>query len=153
MEKLIKALQSDYPRLTFVVGPNLCWSPGKQEIYYNPSGRIESMFGVLHEIGHARLGHHTYLTDVDLLQKEVLAWQEALRLAASYGVKLQEAHVQDCLDTYRDWIYRRSVCPGCSAAGVQDKDTRYVCLNCGNTWTVSKSRFCRPYRSHDKSQA
>lgn len=152
MEKLIEALKADYPGLTFVVGQHFCWSPGRQEVYYELSGKPESMFGVLHEIGHARLGHKGYKTDVDLLKKEARAWQEASQLARHYGIALNENHVQDCLDTYRDWLHKRSICPTCGAAGIQGSPNHYNCLNCTDTWEVSTSRFCRPYRSQHKSQ-
>lgn len=153
MEKLIKLLRSDYPELTFLIGTQLCWSPERQEIYYNPGGGKDSAFGVLHEIGHARLGHRIYKTDVDLLKKEVSAWEEALTLAKKYGIELKQEYIQNCLDTYREWIYRRSICPDCRSTGLQDLETRYRCLNCAAVWRVSASRFCRPYRSHNKSQA
>jgi len=146
MEKLIEALKADHPKLTFIVGTHLCWSPGKQEIHYEPSGKTESVYGVLHEMGHARLGHSTYSTDVDLLNKEVLAWEEALQLAVKYGIQLSEAHIQDCLDTYRDWLHKRSTCPKCGINGLQSAPQQYDCPNCGQKWQVTDARFYRPYR-------
>lgn len=147
MEELIKLLRSNYPGLAFVVGPHLCWSPDKQEIYYDPSAGIEGIFGVLHEVGHARLGHTEYTSDLDLLKKEVLAWEEARQVAKSFRQELSESHIQDCLDTYRDWVHRRSLCPRCSINGVQTAAKRYECLNCEHTWQVTDARFFRPYRS------
>ena len=151
MEKLLRKLRADYPNLTFVEGSLLCWSPEKQEIYYDPSGGLSSLYGVLHEIGHARLGHASYDSDIDLLKKEAEAWQEALRLAPLYGLELNSSHVQDCIDTYREWLYRRSTCPLCGAKGVQSGRT-YTCINCTNQWIVSSARFLRPYRRKQKAR-
>lgn len=152
MEKLIEALKADHPGLTFIVGAHLCWSPGKQEIYYEPSGQVETIYGVLHEISHARLGHSTYHTDIDLLNKEVLAWEEALGLAKKYGIELDETHVQDCLDTYRDWLHKRSTCPACGVKGLQSTALQYDCPNCGQMWQVTDARFYRPYRLSSKQK-
>lgn len=149
MEPLIKVLRKEHPELKFTEGDMLCWSPKTKEIHYCNSSDSGSILGVLHEIGHATLNHSTYKTDLELLQKEVLAWEQALKLAEKYQVPLQNApsHVEDCLDTYREWLYRRSLCPTCGMNGVQKTTTRYICTNCTFVWRVSPSRFCRPYRN------
>jgi hypothetical protein len=146
MKQLILELKKDYPRLNFVEGSLLCWSPHEKQIFYDPGAGVDGASGVLHEIGHARLEHYSYTSDVDLLQKEALAWQEALQLAQKYEVPLDASHVQKCLDTYRDWLHKRSTCPTCHAKGVQQSEVRYQCINCRTSWKVSNSRFCRPYR-------
>lgn len=146
MEKLVKQLQRDNPNLVFTVGEANCWSPQHNQILYAATDEQRDIAGLLHELGHARLGHQSFTTDVDLLQKEVDAWQEAVRLAERYGLTLDESRMQDCLDTYRDWLYRRSRCPACQATGVQQTARRYVCVNCGGSWEVSSSRLKRPYR-------
>lgn len=146
MEKLILSLKKDYPDLTFVEGSLLCWSPGKKQIYYKTTDDHRNVCGVLHEIGHARLEHSSYSSDIDLLHKEALAWEEALKIAERYSVELDDSQVQSCLDTYRDWLYKRSTCPNCQAKGIQKRLNTYICINCHNSWLVSNSRFCRPYR-------
>jgi hypothetical protein len=146
MEKLIHRLRKDHPELTFSSSTSLCWSPNNKEISYPAAADDSAFAGLLHEVGHARLGHAEYLKDMELLQKEVDAWQEALRLSETYGVTISRDHIEDCLDTYRDWVHKRSLCPSCHAAGLQQAETRYVCINCGHEWHVSASRFCRPYR-------
>jgi hypothetical protein len=51
------------------------------------------------------------------------------------------------LDTYRDWLYKRSICPTCTAKCLQQGDfVHYRCFNCHTTWRVTASRFCRAYR-------
>jgi hypothetical protein len=146
MEKLIKKIKRDHPGLLFNSGRSHCWSPDKGQILYAGDEHDHSIEGLLHELGHARLDHKGYVSDLELLQKEVEAWQEATGLASLYGVELDEEHVQDCLDTYRDWIYKRSQCPACKSTGLQENEQQYQCINCGSGWRVTSSRFCRPYR-------
>jgi ribosomal protein S27AE len=143
MEKLVHKLQKDHPELTFVAGQAVCWSPQNNHIFYSVENGED---GLLHEVGHALLGHHSYTSDVDLLSKEVDAWQEACVLATRYGITVDQEHAEDCLDTYRDWLHKRSTCPSCGTIGLQDAPKRYLCLNCHHTWHVSAARFCRPYR-------
>lgn len=146
MEKLINELKRDYPDLEFVEGEQFCWSPERKQIFYSITADSRAIAGLLHEVGHARLHHHTYKNDIDLLKKESLAWQEAVRLADLYGVQLNNDHIQDCLDSYRDWLHQRSTCPTCQCRGIQKTDAEYVCFNCKGAWRVTISRFCRPYR-------
>lgn len=146
MEKLILKIKQDHPGLLFNSGRSHCWSPEKGQISYAGGDKSHSIEGLLHELGHARLDHEGYVSDLELLQKEVEAWQEALGLAGLYGVDFDEDHMQDCLDTYRDWVHKRSICPLCASTGLQDGERQYSCLNCGHIWYVTASRFRRPYR-------
>jgi len=149
MEKLILRIEQDHPGLLFRPGRSHCWSPQHGQISYT-NGDTHAIEGLLHELGHARLAHENYTSDVELLRKEVEAWEEALCLAELYSVSIDEEHIQDCLDTYRDWVYKRSVCPHCRSTGLQQAEQQYACLNCGYVWKVSSSRFCRPYRRSSK---
>jgi hypothetical protein len=153
MESLVLRLKQDHPALTFKAGEAHYWSPKHGEIFYMDAGGAVNVAGLLHELGHARLGHHGFTSDMELLQKEVDAWQEAMRLAERYGVEISEDHVQDCLDTYRDWLYRRSRCPACEGTGVQQTPKQYLCINCSSSWQVSGSRLRRPYRLHTPRQS
>jgi len=149
MEKLIKRLKKDHPDLVFSPGQSHCWLPEQSQIYYaaETANRSHSTEGLLHELGHAHLKHKGYVSDLELLKKEVDAWQEALRLAKLYDVAFDENHMQDCLDTYRDWLYKRSICPQCGTKSLQQDDyVHYRCFNCHTTWRVTPSRFCRAYR-------
>jgi len=107
---------------------------------------------MLHELAHATLGHNSYETDFELLLLEVAAWDKAKALARDYGETIDDEHVQDCIDTYRDWLYQRSNCPACSTTSLQESAVSYKCFNCGSSWTVTASRFCRPYRLMAKQQ-
>ena len=149
MEKLIRKLSSDFPYINFVSGEGFCWSPQTKTVIYNiESGRKNANWTLLHEVAHAKLGHKTYSSDVQLLRIEVDAWQEACRLAKLYGinVEINDDHIQNCLDSYRNWLHQRSTCPTCDNHCLQIDSSHYRCFNCHTIWKVTTSRFCRPYR-------
>jgi hypothetical protein len=149
MQKLISKLKSDFPALNFKAGEQFCWSPETNEIIYNSkvTGK-HATWSLLHETGHALLKHTTYKADFELLRLEIAAWEKARKLASKINVEIDEEHIQDCLDTYRDWLYKRSICPNCTAKCLQQNDfIHYRCFNCHTIWRVSASRFCRAYRS------
>lgn len=153
MRTLVKKLAVAHPHLTFVAGNSFYWCPESAEVYYDDSKARQpsAAWSLLHETSHALLGHSSYKADLELLQLEVAAWEHALALATGHGISIDPEYVQDCLDTYRDWLYRRSLCPGCGSQCLQaDQTNHYRCHNCHTRWHVSPSRFCRPYR---RSQA
>jgi len=149
MDKLIKQLQVDFPALLFTPGRQFAWSPETDEIIYKSSATgPKATWSLLHETGHALLKHKGYKADFELLRLETEAWQRARQLAAESDLSIDEDHIEDCLDTYRDWLYKRSICPTCTAKCLQQGDfVHYRCFNCHTTWRVTASRFCRAYRS------
>lgn len=149
MRTLVKKLAADHPHLKFVAASSFYWCPETSEVYYDISKARQpsAKWSLLHETSHALLGHSSYKADLELLQLEVAAWEHALELADDHGITIDPEYVQDCLDTYRDWLYRRSLCPGCGSQCLQaDATSHYRCHNCHTRWHVSPSRFCRPYR-------
>lgn len=148
MKNFIKTLETSYPNIKFKMSESFYWSPDKNVIFYKDAeNEIESIWALLHELGHALLGHINYGGDYSLLRKEAEAWEEAKKLAKKFSIKINEDHIQDCLDTYRDWIYKRSICPKCSTKCLQKNDFKhYICHNCHMQWKVTSSRFCRAYR-------
>jgi len=146
MEHLVNTLRHDYSHLIFTPGPVAHWSPATNQVIYKSGNTSEAVWTLLHELGHALLDHASYKSDVDLLQKEVAAWEKAASLARHYGKTVDAQYIQGCLDTYRDWLYKRSTCPLCENHGIQSSEHVYTCVNCHNTWRVTWARFCRPYR-------
>lgn len=148
MDSLLKKLRQDFPEVTFTAADEFCWSPKTNEIHYNSGGTTANtaVWSLLHELGHAQLNHTGYESDLELLQLEAAAWQKAREIGKSYGYDIDEDHIEDCLDTYRDWLHQRSACPRCNNRSLQQNSKQYSCYNCGTTWSVSLSRFCRPYR-------
>jgi hypothetical protein len=148
MVKVIKRLKKVLPDVNFVSGDNFLWSPASRTITYHKSPIEDKIatWSLLHETGHATLGHESYDSDIDLLLMEVAAWEKAKQLAKQLDISIDDDHIQDCLDTYRDWLYQRSTCPRCGLVSLQTSSSEYECLNCDCVWKVSSSRFCRPYR-------
>jgi ribosomal protein L37AE/L43A len=144
---LVDRISAEYIDFKFKMGRQEHWSPKTQTITYNPEEPFEKFsFGLLHELAHAVLGHSTYGSDFELLKLEGEAWSLAAKLGKRYGVSISEDHIQNCLDTYRDWLHRRSACPKCGIHTLQKDSSSYQCYNCQSVWQVSSGRFVRPYR-------
>ena len=145
---IIDALKKSYPDITFTVDSSFYWSPKNNAVHYAKSyaSNEKHLWALLHEVGHAVLKHQTYTTDFNLLQLEIEAWQKARQIARSHDIVIDPEHIQDCLDTYRDWLYQRSTCPSCTNCSLQMSKDLYSCFNCNESWRVSASRMCRSYR-------
>lgn len=151
LSKLLLRLRQDYPQFKFKPGPVDTWSSEEQTIFYSKDrDRKEQRWSLLHELAHAILGHDQYFSDFELLKLESKAWSLAKELGDKYKIKIDEQHIQHCLDTYRDWLHRRSTCPTCDIRTLQTDEHRYACHNCGTIWTVTTERFVRPYRLKQK---
>ena len=149
MQPIISRIKTEYPELKFKSAKQFSWSPETGEIFYIKGAKGEnSEWSLLHETGHALLGHNNYKADFELIRLEVAAWERARELGKDLSIVIDEEHIQDCLDTYRDWLHKRSICPKCSTQCLQQGDfVHYRCHNCHTVWKVSTSRFCRAYRS------
>jgi len=155
MKKTLNRLQKLFPELTFVSAKSFYWSPASQEIFYdNRSSGLKAIWSLFHETSHALLAHQNYGSDFELIRLEIEAWEKAQQLATTLGTKIDQEHIEDCLDTYRDWLYKRSICPSCTTKCLQQSNFSYYrCFNCHSVWKVSASRFCRTYRtSHGKQK-
>lgn len=154
-DKFLQQVTSLVPQARLRESEVFMWSPKDKTIHYaaqhlgSPSGQ----WSLLHEAAHAALGHRNYESDFELLQLEVAAWTQAKQLGATLHIEIDTNHIEDCLDTYRDWLHQRSTCPTCGNGGIQHSSREYRCHNCLTTWHVSPSRFCRPYRMKQISGA
>lgn len=145
---LLGRISKDYPDLRFIESAHFSWHAGTRHVSFKSTGKNpqHSMWALLHELGHALLEHADYKHDIELLQMEVAAWEKARGLADHYETPMDEDYVQDCIDTYRDWLHLRATCPTCYARSLQASSSRYHCFNCQTEWQVTRSRLCRPYR-------
>lgn len=145
---LLEELQKDYSEFSFVESKQFSWHAGKRHVSYRkkPLETERGAWAILHELGHAILDHTDYTSDVELLQMEVAAWEKARELATHYKLPIDEDYIQDCLDSYRDWLHVRATCPTCFMRCFQKDTYSYQCHNCGTSWRVTRSRHCRPYR-------
>ncbi len=148
MDAVVNKLKNIIPDIKFVNGQSFRWSPATQTITYPPNfkDRTVAIWSLLHETGHAILHHRDYSSDVELLLLEVNAWGKAKEIGHKLHINIDENHVQDCIDTYRDWLHQRGTCPRCGVVSLQINSHTYRCHNCACEWHVTTSRFCRPYR-------
>ena len=140
-----KHIFRDYPNLTFTASDTFRWIPSTNTIEYVSTVTKQEPYLLLHEIGHASLQHDTYTSDIELLDMEREAWHYALStLVPRYGLDrtVAQSIADDALDSYREWLHRRSTCPTCSAVGIESTKHHYVCLVCEQTWRVNEARSC-----------
>lgn len=143
--ELVTQLSKDYPFLNLIEGDHFRWSPEDTAIVFS-SDSPTATWSLLHEVGHMVCGHKDYTSDIGLMVMEVDAWRQARELAKKYNINVDENHIEKCLDSYREWIYRRSSCPVCTQAGLEKQTGLYICINCRKQWKVTSARFCRVYR-------
>ena len=147
---LIKRLRIDYPQFIFKKASNFLWSHSDHTIYYaNMDGNYNGF--LLHELSHGILNHTNYNRDVELIAMESEAWDKTKELAVNYGVLIDDDFIQSTLDTYRDWLHKRSTSPKCQATGLQTKTYTYTCLVCGHSWRVNEAKTCALRRYSYKS--
>ncbi len=156
----------NFPDQVFVSGHYFMWSPTARTITYD-ARRMKTNNGrlaLLHELGHARLGHRIYKYDMELLRMEMDAWDIARELAPQYGVSLNEDHVAAAIASYDDWLTKRATCPDCNNFSLQRGRDAYGCFACGAKWVVNwrkdrrvkrtiVSRFIRAYDVAEDPQA
>lgn len=141
INKLIPSLKKDHPQFTFQESDRFCWSPVEKTIYYNKNNP-DNTKDLLHELAHALLGHADYKFDIELVNMECEAWQKVTNLAKVYQISISSDEIETNLDTYREWLHKRSICPSCHANGVQQDATTYRCLICAHKWRVNEARLC-----------
>lgn len=141
-------IQNDFPNYSFVKDDVFHWSPRENRVYYDPKkiGEKSGIFQLLHEIGHALLEHKSFTSSIQLLKLEVEAWENAKDLAKNYSLTISLDHIEQCLDSYRDWLYLRSKCPNCNTTGLEANPNQYHCFNCLQDWRVPASQRKRQYR-------
>lgn len=154
-DKLLAACKQCLPKGAILTASDkFYWSPQTRAVHFNQAAihTLHGQWALLHELAHAQLKHTTYTYDITLLQLETAAWEQAKSTGKRLGIMIDEDHVQDCLDTYREWLYARSTCPSCQSSGLQLNKTTYSCFTCQTVWNVSPSRFCRAYRMVSRRQ-
>lgn len=138
-QDFLAKLRADFAQFEFVRDEAFYWNFEKNSIFYAEEPNFEAK--ILHELGHALCGHRNFEQDIDLLKIELEAWEKAKIVALEYGVKISQNLIEDHLDTYRDWLHRRSLCPNCLVNGFQQSDLTYKCPACETVWQVNDSRF------------
>lgn len=130
-KNLIKRIKDDYPEYTFKIGKKFSFRPPRTICLGPDESSPFTELLILHEVAHAVLGHRNFRTDIERLRMEVAAWEKARELATEYGVDFDEELAQNELDSYRDWLHKKSRCPSCGLTRFQDADG-YHCPRCEN---------------------
>ncbi|HMR73202.1 MAG TPA: hypothetical protein PKD68_04315 [Candidatus Saccharibacteria bacterium] len=140
-KNLLKQLASDFPALRFQPGNEYRWSPDEKTVYFDQEQPKDTPL-LLHETAHALLGHVSYDRDIELIQLEREAWTKAEELGRRYSIVIAENTREDALDSYRDWLHARSLCPSCAQNGVQIATNQYTCVLCNAQWHVNDAKHC-----------
>ena len=130
MDSLISKLQADYPEFRFKNGNKFAFRPPKT-IVISPKEPFSELL-ILHELSHAILKHYNFKLDINRLKMENAAWDQAKILAKRYKIEMDEDFIQNQLDTYRDWLHKKSRCPKCGLTRFQSSDGTYHCPRCEN---------------------
>ena len=125
---LFDKVQSDYPELRFMKGRKFLYRPPKT-IIVGPDEPNDSLL-LLHEVGHALCGHHNFHTQIERLRMEREAWEKAKEICGRYGVVYDETAAEQELDTYREYLDKKSRCPKCGLTRFQDASGKYYCPAC-----------------------
>ncbi len=125
-----KKLESDFPEFRFKKGKKFAFRPPRT-IVLGPNEPFDELLA-LHEVSHAILGHKDFKTDARRLKMEMEAWEKAKELASLYDVEINDDLIQGELDTYRDWLHKKSRCPKCGLTRFQTRDGDYHCPRCEN---------------------
>lgn len=137
----VEKLREDFPQLNFAESDDFRWSKQENTIFFETESSNFHLL-ILHELAHALLGHEDFLLDIELLKMESEAWELVRNtLAPQYGFCFDSNFSESKLDTYRDWLHKRSLCPNCKINGFQQKDLAYKCPACGTIWQNNDSRF------------
>ena len=140
MQELLGRLREDYPDLRFREGKRFCFRPVRTIIFdaagldkFKDLGVDEQKYWclqLLHEVGHALLEHKNFVTDTERLKMEQAAWERAHKLCVTYSIEYDEDFVEAELDTYRNWLHRKSCCSKCGLTRCQLRSGKYYCPNC-----------------------
>jgi hypothetical protein len=121
-------LKKEFPWLRFMEGAKFAFRPPKT-IVLGPQEPFWELLA-LHEVSHAILKHKYFRMDVERLRMETDAWEKAKELAETYDIEVDEDTIQSELDTYRDWLHKKSRCPKCGLTRFQTSDSEYHCPRC-----------------------
>lgn len=157
-EEFLGRLRADFPDFRFVWGQKFTFRPPKTIVVEPYSSALEVTIEVpsqdfgessyntdegrlgvnawklllLHELGHATLGHRDFKTRIGRLRMEVAAWEKARELASLYGVQFDDELMETELDSYRDWVYQKSRCPRCGLTRYETPEGDLHCPRCEN---------------------
>lgn len=129
-----------YPEQRFLPSGYFAYDASEDVINYDPGqlGRTDGKLALLHEISHALLGHFHYRFDFELFAMEMDAWNMTKALARKHKVKINQSYIDECMDSYDQWLTKRGTCPKCNEFNIQNQPNRFCCHRCQTAWKVSE---------------
>lgn len=158
MKQATHELLTAFPEQTFAAGNDFVYDSADDIVYYD-SDNLHSDTGrlsLLHEIAHARLAHFHYTSDLELFIMETKAWALTRQLADQYAVAIDDDYIDDCLQSYANWLEQRATCPLCDNFSLQQGHSTYRCFRCGTRWRVytdALERIRRQRIDYEKASA
>lgn len=149
-EFIVEKLRVMFPNVNFVESNESSWSYKHKRIYYNKNSAT-AQDDLLHEIGHMKADHHDYSSDTQLLKYESDAWKIAETVAKELDLTIDKKYIEQCMDSYRTWIYSRSLCPVCHQVAIEGIGRTYKCINCSKKWKVGDNQKSRIYKKTSRS--
>ncbi|OGL31030.1 hypothetical protein A3F37_04485 [Candidatus Saccharibacteria bacterium RIFCSPHIGHO2_12_FULL_41_12] len=144
-DQLLEKLIAIYPNIKFSSANSFSWNYNKKCVSYNKNSEF-AVADLLHEIGHAQCDHEGYTSDLSLLSKEIEAWSIAEDIGKRLNISIPKNYIDKCINSYRNWVYKRSLCPKCLQNGIEKFEREYVCTNCYERWQVSSAQESRVYK-------
>lgn len=126
----LQKLKNDYPEFCFREGARFAFRFPRTIIVDLKDKRGDLL--ALHELGHALLRHRDFTTSVERVKMERAAWDKARELATFYMIPFDEELAEEELDSYREWLDKKSRCPKCGLTRFQTPDGAYHCPRCEN---------------------
>ena len=126
--EFINLLKTKYPNFIFKESDSFSFHPPHTIKYcpLSPNFALQT----LHELGHGLLSHKTFKTSLERLKIERKAWNKAQELCRLLDVPYDEAFVEDSLDSYRNWLHKKTTCKKCGLTCYQTPDKKYHCPRC-----------------------
>lgn len=128
---LLHQIFQDYPNFQFKFGSKFSFRPPRTITLGPPQPNYGLL--ALHELGHALCKHKDYKLHVQRLKIESEAWETAKSLCLKhphYQIVFDSDFAQSQLDTYRDWLHQKSLCPRCQLTRFQSSNGNYHCPRC-----------------------
>jgi len=128
----LDSLKSAYPDFFFKPGRKFLFRPKRTIFYLEDNDNFR--FLLLHELAHALLKHFSYDTSLERLTLERDAWEKTRQLCSDYKVPFLDSLAEAELNTYRDWLHKKTLCKTCGLSCLEVNSESLYCPFCQKTY-------------------